>query len=167
MTRYLLAAAVAFTVATPAAAQDAPAAAPAPTFNGGHFGVNVGFADDDIFGTEIFTYGVEAGYDADLGNVVVGATAEFQDSKDTGRDLSIVGRAGFKPTSNVLVYGLAGYSNLKVFDGFKLDGIRVGGGVEFKPVSGSPVSIKLEQRYTNYELGAEAYQSVLGLGFRF
>lgn len=167
MTRILLAAAAAIASASPAYAQDAAQAAPAATFTGPHVGVNVGFADDDIFGTELFTYGIDAGYDFDFGGAVVGAVAEVQDSKDTGRELSIAGRAGVKPSSNVLVYGLAGYSNLKVFDGFKLDGIRVGGGVEFKPVSGSPVSIKLEQRYTNYELGAEAYQSVLGLGFHF
>lgn len=166
MTRFLLAAAVAIAAATPAVAQDAPAAAPADTFNGPRIGLNVGFADpEDIFGTEAFTWGVEAGYDASLGGVVVGATAEFQDSKDTGRDLSAVGRVGVKPTSNVLVYGLAGYSNLKVIDGLKLDGVRVGGGVEVVPIEGSPVSFKIEQRYTNYELGAEVYQTLVGIGF--
>lgn len=165
MTRILLAAAAAIAFASPAIAQDAAQAAPAATFTGPHVGVNVGFADDDIFGTELFTYGIDAGYDFDFGGAVVGAVAEVQDSKDTGRELSIAGRAGVKPSSNVLVYGLAGYSNLKVVDGVKLDGFRVGGGIEIVPTQ--KVSVKVEQRYTDYEFGLEAWQTVLGVGFRF
>lgn len=149
------------TIATPALAQEA---APS-TFTGARIGANVGFADDDLFGTEVFTYGVEGGYDVDLGGAVVGATAEVQDSKDTGRDLSLTARAGVKATPTTLVYGLAGYSNLKVFDGLKLDGLRLGAGVE---VAAAPnVSVKFEQRYTDYELGAHIWQSVVGIGFRF
>jgi outer membrane immunogenic protein len=159
----LLASVAAFAAATPAFAQDA-IPAPVSNFTGAHIGANVGFADDDAFGTEVFTYGVDAGYDYDLGQAVVGATAEAQDSDDTGRDLSIVGRAGIKAAPNVLVYGLAGYSNLKVL-GIKLDGVRFGGGVEAK--MGPNFSVKLEQRYTDYEYDAHIWQTVLGAGFRF
>ena len=165
MTRTILLASVAaFAAATPALAQDA-APAPVGTFTGGHIGATVGFADDDAFGTEIFTYGVDAGYDYDLGQAVVGATVEAQDSDDTGRDLSIVGRAGVKATPTVLIYALGGYSNLKVVDGLKIDGFRAGGGVEAK--IGPNFSVKLEQRYTDYEYDAHVWQTVLGAGFRF
>jgi outer membrane immunogenic protein len=167
VTRTILFASVAaLATATPAFAQDA---APAPvsvgTFTGGHIGAQVGFADDDAFGTEIFTYGVDAGYDYDLGQTVVGATVEAQDSDDTGRDLSIVARAGVKATPTVLIYALGGYSNLKVVDGLKIDGFRAGGGVEAK--IGPNFSVKLEQRYTDYEYDAHVWQTVLGAGFRF
>jgi outer membrane immunogenic protein len=156
-----LAAATALT-ATPALAQDAAPAA--SSFTGPRVGLNVGFADEDVFGTELFTYGVEAGYDFDLGSAVVGVTAEAQDSDETGRDLSIVGRAGFKATPKFLVYALGGYTNLKV-SSFTLDGYRLGGGVEFAPAQ--HVSLKLEQRYSNYELGLDAWQTVAGIGYRF
>lgn len=163
MTRtILLAAAAAIAVASPAYAQDA---APAPAFTGGHVGAVVGFADEDIFGTEAFTYGIDAGYDYDLGSAVIGATAEVQDSDDTGRDLSIVGRAGVKAAPNVLVYGLAGYTNLKVIDGLKIDGFRVGAGVE--AVVAPHFSVKVEQRYSDYEYDAHVWQTVVGAGFRF
>jgi outer membrane immunogenic protein len=165
MTRIFLAAAAAIAFASPAAAQDAPASAPTATFTGGHVGLNAGFADDDIFGTEVFTYGVDAGYDFDLGVGVVGVVAEVQDSDDTGRELSIAGRVGAKPSNNVLVYGLAGYSNLEVIDNFDIDGVRVGAGIEV--IAAPNVSVKVEQRYTDYEFGAEAWQTVLGVGFRF
>ena len=65
-------------VAAPAMAQDTA------TFTGPRIGANVGFADDNIFGTEAFTYGVELGYDFDAGGAVVGVTAEVQDNKQIG-----------------------------------------------------------------------------------
>lgn len=165
MTRTILLGAVAaFAAATPAVAQDA-VPAPVSAFTGGHIGANVGFADEDIFGTEVFTYGIDAGYDYDLGQAVIGATVEAQDSKDTGRDLSIVGRAGVKAAPTVLVYGLAGYTNLKVIDGLKVDGWRVGAGVE--AVVAPHFSVKVEQRYSDYEYDAHIWQTLVGAGFRF
>ena len=158
----LMAAVAAFAAAAPAAAQDTAATA---TFTGPRVGLNVGFADDNFFGTEAFTYGVEAGYDADLGGAVVGASVELQDSDDTGRDIGVTGRIGGKIGSNGLLYVTGGYTNLKVFDGFKLDGVRFGVGGEL--ALGQTAFVKLEQRYSNYELGAETYQTVLGVGVRF
>lgn len=162
MKRILIAAALAATVATPALAQDA---APANTFNGVRFDAQIGFADDDIFGTEAFTYGVEAGYDFDLGGAVAGPYVGLQDSDDTGREYSIGGRIGAKVSSNALVYGAVGYTNLEVVDDFDIDGVRFGLGIEVAPAKN--VYIKAEQRYANYEYGAELWQTVLGVGFRF
>ena len=156
----ILAAATLLAAAAPAAAQDAGA-----TFTGPRVGANVGFFDDDIFGTESFSYGVEAGFDVDAGGVVLGGTAELQDSDDSGREIFVGGRLGGKVASNGLIYATAGYSNLEVVDGFKLDGIRVGVGGEL--ALGKNVFAKVEQRYTNYALGAEGYQTVLGVGLRF
>ena len=162
MKRILIAAVLAATVATPAFAQDA---APATTtFTGARIGAEIGVADEDIFGTELFTYGLEAGYDFDLGGAVAGVAVGLQDSDDTGREFSVSGRLGAKVGSSALVYGTAGYSNLKAGD-FKLDGVRFGLGVELAPAEN--FYVKAEQRYGNYELGAELWQTVIGAGVRF
>ncbi|WP_205478330.1 outer membrane beta-barrel protein [Sphingomonas arenae] len=164
MRMIMVAAAAALVAATPAAAQDTTAET-GTTFTGPRVGVNLGFADDDVFGTETFTYGVEAGYDADLGGAVVGGSVELQDSKDTDREIALTARVGAKPSPNFLVYGLAGYTNLKVFDGLKLDGYRVGAGIEFGFNRNG--FAKVEQRYSNYELGVDGFQTVVGVGVRF
>jgi outer membrane immunogenic protein len=152
--------------ATPALAQDAtaPAVAAPASFTGPRIGVNVGIADDDIFGTEAFTYGAEAGYDFDLGNAVAGITAEIQDSKDLDREVALTARIGAKVGGNGLIYATGGYSNIKVF-GIALDGFRVGLGGEL--ALGTHGFVKVEQRYANYEFGVELFQTVVGAGVRF
>ena len=72
------------------------------------------------------SYGGEAGYDLQLGPVVVGAYAGLEGSNlrtcdevfggdegciGQGRNLYVGGRAGFPIASRFLVYGKAGYSN--------------------------------------------------------
>jgi outer membrane immunogenic protein len=147
----------------PAFAQSSPA-----DFTGPRVGATIGFADDDFGGTEAFTYGVDVGYDFDLGTAVVGATLEYQESGEEGfgRDISAVGRIGAKVGSNALVYGLVGYTNLSV-EGtdLDLDGARIGAGVEIG--SGSGLFGKAEYRYSDYEQGVDGHQMLVGLGFRF
>lgn len=161
MNRILFAAVAAAAVATPAFAQDS---ASTNQFTGARIGANIGVADDSFLGTDSFTYGAEAGYDFDLNGNTVGLTAEIQDSKDLDRELALTARGGTKVAKNALVYLAAGYSNLKV-EGFKLDGIRVGAGVEVAPQDN--VFVKLEQRYGNYEAGVHLWQTVFGVGVRF
>jgi outer membrane immunogenic protein len=150
------------------AASIAASPAHAADFSGPRIGATIGVADDDFGGTEAFTYGINAGYDWDLGKAVIGGTVELQGSDEDGlsRDISIVGRAGAKVTDNALLYALAGYSNLGV-DGsdVDLDGFRAGAGVEV--ALNDHVFGQVEYRYTNYELDAEAHQFVLGIGYRF
>lgn len=165
MKRILIAAALAATVATPALAQEADTAAAETTFTGPRIGAEIGVADDDIFGTEGFTYGIEAGYDFDLGGAIAGIQAGIQDSDDTGRELSIGGRIGAPVSKNALIYGNVAYSNIEVFEDFEIDGVRFGLGLEIAPTKN--VYVKAEQRYANYELGAELWQTVVGVGFRF
>lgn len=147
-------------VATPVFAQEVATS----NFSGPRIGVNLGVADDKMFGTDEITYGGEIGYDHDIGTGVIGFSAEYQDSKDLDREFALTGRVGGKVGNSVLVYALGGYSNLKAF-GIKLDGYRVGGGVEF--ALGSRGFVKLEQRYANYELDLDLHQSVIGGGIRF
>jgi outer membrane immunogenic protein len=148
-------------VATPAMAQDAAAQT---SFTGPRVGVNIGFADDDLFGTESFTYGAEVGYDFDAGGAVIGITGEIQDSDDITRELALTGRVGARVGSNALIYATGGYSNIRVI-GVNVDGFRIGGGVELG--IGSKGFVKFEQRYGNYEYGIDLYQSLIGAGLRF
>lgn len=147
-------------VATPAMAQGAAS----PSFTGPRVGVNVGFADDKIFGTESFTYGADAGYDFAAGGAVLGVTAEIEDSKDIKRELAVTGRAGARVGSNGLLYVAGGYSNIRVY-GVNVDGFRLAAGGELG--LGSKAYVKLEQRYGNYQYGLDLWQTVIGAGVRF
>jgi outer membrane immunogenic protein len=97
-----------------------------------------------------------------------------------GRDLYVGGRVGGAISPNALVYAKAGYTNGRVqldyqdgtlatapdFEsGENLDGLRVGGGLEF--ALGPNSYAKTEYRYSNYEQGFDKHQVVAGFGFRF
>jgi outer membrane immunogenic protein len=154
------------TIALSIAAIAAPASA--ADFTGPRVGATIGFADDDFAGTEAFTYGLNVGYDFDLGGLVAGGTFEYQDSEEDGfgRDLSIVARLGGKAADNVLLYGLAGYTNLSAEGtSIELDGYRIGAGVEVALTDN--VYTGVEYRYSNYELDLDAHQMALSLGYRF
>jgi outer membrane immunogenic protein len=164
-----------FYAAAAAVALCACSAANAADFTGPRVGGTVGIAGDDFggFSNGEFTYGVNAGYDFDLGTAVVGGTVEYQDSSEdfVGRDLSATFRAGAKAGENVLVYGLAGYTNLSantsalIGTDIELDGFRVGAGLEV--AVGPNAYIQLEERYSNYEADVDGWQTVVGVGFRF
>ena len=147
-------------ISTPVLAQD---------FAGPRIGVELGMVDDDFLGTEETSYGVNAGYDFDLGSTVFGVTASytglFNDHGTDFRELGIGGRAGVKAGASTLAYATAGYSNLDAggFPG-SIDGVKVGLGLE---QSFGNVYANAETRYGNYQYGAELYQTVIGVGYRF
>lgn len=147
--------------ASPAMAQDAAADT---SFTGPRVGVNVGFTDDDIFGTEAFTYGAEVGYDFAVGGAVLGITGEVQDSDDITRELALTARAGARVGSKGLIYATGGYSNIRAF-GINFDGFRIGAGGEL--ALGEHAFVKLEQRYGAYEHDIDLYETLIGAGFRF
>ena len=124
-----------------------------------------------------------ANFSAPSGRLVLGIEGEVLESTagecigtlcvDASRDFYIGGRIGAVVAPRVLVYGKVGYSNARVDvtdtnvdDHTNLDGIRAGAGVEWQ-FRNSPLSIRAEYRYTNYELGVERHQGTLGLAFRF
>src|SRR3546814_504034 len=111
---------------------------------------------------------------------------------DAGRDIYVGARAGILATPSMLVYVKGGYTNekLNVLAGdtdeetdtnFKLDGWRVGAGVEH--AIGSNSFAKVEYRYSNYNRGhihfldgatssrfdvdTDRHQIVASYGFRF
>lgn len=166
-------------IATPAFAQgnDTP-------FHGGHVEAITGY--DHISGAggqDGILYGVGGGYDYRSGNAVFGIEGEVLESTtgdcvgnlcvDASRDFYIGGRIGAVVAPRVLVYGKLGYSNARVDvtqnnvgDHTNLDGIRAGAGIEWQ-FRNSPLSMRAEYRYTNYESGVERHQGTLGLAFRF
>lgn len=188
-TNLLLAAGSLALIASPAAAQSVGD----NTFTGLWGGVIGGYDvssagsetddNDDDFDDESIDgvgYGVQLGYDVDLGGFVLGAEAELSESTattdfgdpdfegiglgrvDASRDLYLGARLGFKASPNAMLYVKGGYTNAKydilASDGetdlendFDLDGYRIGAGAEYAI---SPNSfVKLEYRYSNYSEG--------------
>jgi outer membrane immunogenic protein len=154
-------------------------------------------------------YGVGVGYDVNLGSAVVGVEGEYTDSTaksdrydptdqfgfgrvSQGRDLYVGARAGILADPATLVYVKGGYTNskLNVLAGntnettdtaFKLDGWRIGGGVE-RAINANTFA-KVEYRYSNYTDGkldfpngatserfnidTDRHQVVASVGWRF
>ena len=199
----LLAAASLAAFATPASAQDAGA----NTFTGLWGGVIGGYdtstagssIDDDANeandqSIEGVGYGVQLGYDVDLGGVVLGAEAEYSDSTaevefddgdfegfgfgnvETGRDLYFGARIGAKVGPDAMVYAKGGYTNAKYnvrsSDGttefrqdLDLDGYRLGAGAEY--ALSNNAFVKLEYRYSNYSEAEIDFDGALADSNRF
>jgi outer membrane immunogenic protein len=96
------------------------------------------------------------------------------------RELSIGLRAGIIVSPRILLFAKGGYTNARFSvdydDGTpagtnnfsyhqNLDGLRVGGGAEFRV--GGNAFVRLEGRYSNYEFGSDRGQVVTAFGFRF
>lgn len=163
--------------------------------------------DENIDG---FNYGVELGYDFAIGGAVLGVEAELADSTAkqrtstsnpdflgfgevaAGRDIYVGARAGILASPSTLVYAKGGYTNARLNvlasdgttelrDNFKLDGWRLGAGVE--QAIGTNTFAKLEYRYSNYSnanfeyrngatnenfnIDTDRHQIVAGVGIRF
>lgn len=171
MKNIVSAAALATTLfATPALAQD-------NAFAGGRVELLTGY--DIVEGDEGLVYGVAAGYDAAIGQGIIGIEAEINDSTvreseadvfaagdeltiGAGRDIYIGGRLGFAAGPRTLLYAKAGYVNgaidIRYDDGTtvekarpKGDGYRVGAGIEQQIGLFGPKSyVRAEYRYSNY-----------------
>lgn len=179
----LLAAASLAAIATPAAAQDDTAGGFWVGAIGGFDSSGAGSTVDDDStqdndqSIEGFGYGVQAGYDVNLGRAVLGLEAEYSDSTAktefddgdfegfgfgsvaAGRDLYVGARVGTMLSPNAMVYAKAGYTNAKyevlANDGttdytadIDTDGYRLGAGLEYGLSSNA--FVKVEYRYSNY-----------------
>lgn len=197
MRKYLLAALVAGTVATPALSQQV---APAAPFTGLRVEGIVGYdrgGTEDVDDSEGVVYGAGVGYDFQLGNLVAGIEGEVSDSTvdecsdavivagDTlcaqvGRDLYVGGRVGSLVGPRTLLYAKAGYTNGRLATEYEdgIDGdagdIELGEeldgarlGAGIEHAIGPNSFVKAEYRYSNYEQGFEKHQAVAGFGFRF
>lgn len=222
MRKYLLAALAASVFAAPAAAQDFSGFRVEGLV--GYDKLQSGNDDGDGTDTsedegdesiEGVVFGVGAGYDFDLGGFVAGIEGEFSESTgeqesdetidgfnfntsvETGRDLYVGGRVGFKASPRTLIYAKAGYTNTSIeaaveddTDRFEfdtnVDGLRLGVGAEI--LFGTNAYGKIEYRYSNYDdidfdddfdfddiesedsefdIDLDRHQLVAGVGFRF
>jgi outer membrane immunogenic protein len=146
----------------------------------GYDALGVGDADLDDSADGVL-YGVNAGYDFQLGGVIAGIEGEVTDSstKRRGSELIVVGdsarvnadrdlyvgaRLGFAAGPSTMIYAKGGYTNAKLkteynngtgilsTEGVTLDGYRVGAGVEQKfNIFGPSGFVKAEYRYSNYK----------------
>jgi outer membrane immunogenic protein len=174
------AALLASALATPALAQER-----AP-FTGPHVEVTGGWdrltgKDGNGGHKDGFVYGVGAGYDAQVGGLILGVEGEVSDSTNklrandvfvngdstrikAGRDLYIGARLGYAVAPATLLYVKGGYTNARLSnryndgvggfsnDHVNADGYRLGAGVEQKfNVFGPGGFVKAEYRYSNYK----------------
>lgn len=158
----IFAAALAFALA----ACTASAPAYANDFAGVYGQVTAGVQDvTKAPNTKDVTYGVSAGVNVPLGDAaIVGVEAQLDNVFDR-RDVGAAARLGFVVTDGVLLYGKAGYANYKDTFSRKLDGVRVGGGLEFNLTEHSFASV--EYRYTDFQAGVGKHGALVGLGLRF
>lgn len=140
-------------------------------------------------------YGVGAGYDIDLGKGLfagIEANADFSSAGEcasgiiaagdrlcvrSGRDLSLMARAGIEVKPGSSLYALAGWTNARVRGEYRpatgpvvdeaqnLDGWRIGAG--FQQELGGGLYTKIEYRYSDYGDGDNRHQVVAGIGFAF
>lgn len=199
----LVLAATAACVSTPALAQDASPFS-GPYVGGVLGFDSVEMESESIKGDDNGTlYGGVIGYDMNLGGVVVGAEAEYTESSakeytpsvlvdgdisklSAGRDLYAGVRLGYEFVPGAMVYAKGGYTNAKAklrYDdnagsvtsfSDKLDGYRVGGGLE---ASADSLFLRLEYRYSDYGsfssdgllpgVDTSRHQGVIMAGVRF
>ena len=157
-----------FAMITAVALAACTASAPAYANNfGGIYGqVTAGVQDvTKAPNTKDVTYGVSAGVNVPLGDAaIVGVEAQLDNVFDR-RDVGAAARLGFVVSDNVLLYGKAGYANYKDTFSRSLDGVRVGGGLEFNLSEHSFASV--EYRYTDFQAGVGKHGALVGLGLRF
>jgi len=186
------AAALTALVATPASAADfvGPRAEVTVGLDRLNFDLNAYGTDDKVRAKGV-TLGGTVGYDAALGGGLIAgveagvswsnADRTFTDGTDTvsfdaRRDFDLSARLGAQVGSRTLLYGKAGYTNLRVgtdsniagvsvADAANLDGYRLGLGVE--QGIGTRTYIKGEYRYSNYEADVSKNEVLAGVGIRF
>lgn len=144
-----------------------PALADTSNFTGPRVGATVGL--DDVTNspdTNDVVYGADVGVDVPLtGNFVVGVEAFSTNPFETTRTVGAAARLGYAVTPNVMPYVRAGYSNYQDVLSRELDGLTVGGGVEY--AFNSKLYAKVEYRYSDFEKDIGNHSALVGVGIRF
>lgn len=139
--------------------------AAAKGFEGPFLEANAGY--DDVTGqidTKDVVYGATAGYNVDINGVIVGADVSVDNVFDRS-DVGVSGKLGYNINDRVMPYAKVGYANFRDVFSRKLDGLRVGGGLELNLTKN--LYTKVEYRYTDFEAGVGKHGVVTGLGIRF
>jgi outer membrane immunogenic protein len=114
--------------------------------------------------TSDVTYGANAGVNIPVGNAIIGVEATLDNVFDRSREIGASARLGYA-FGPVMPYVEAGYTNYKDAFSRKLDGLRVGGGLEYNISNHTYVSA--EYRYTDFEDRVGKHAGLVGLGLRF
>lgn len=153
----VLGAVAALAMATPAMASD---------FVGPRVEATVGYDDVvNLKDTTDVVYGGAVGYDFEVTDKVRFGVEGGVENPFENRTFNAAARLGYVVSPKALVYAKAGYTNIEAFNGVKLDGLRVGGGLELK-VAG-PVAVKAEYRYSDVASNAGSHAVTTGLVIRF
>lgn len=141
-------------------------AASTDNFTGPRISVTAGINDiQGVPDTTDVTYGLVAGLDVKVaGPVTFGVEAGLDNVFDR-RDVNVNARLGLAVSDNVLVFTKAGYTSFNDAYSRKLDGYRVGGGLEL--AISKNVFVTGEYRYSDYEVGVGSHGGALGIGLRF
>ena len=155
-------------IATVAVLATTPAmAGNADNFDGFRLGAVAGA--DEVIGSVDFTdvvYGVDGGYDVAVSdNVVLGVDASVTNPLEGNRTFSVAGRAGLAITDNVMPYVRAGWTNYRWESNVNLNGLTVGGGVEF--ALSETAYTKAEYRYNDLARDVGTHIGLVGVGLRF
>ena len=136
-------------------------------FVGPRIGATVGL--DDVTNSpdaNDVVYGFDAGIDAPVGDrVTVGVEAFSTNLFDDTRTIGAAGRLGYAVTEDALVFARAGYANYRDVFNQELEGLTVGGGLEYMITDN--VYTKVEYRYSDLDQNVGSHGALLGVGLRF
>jgi outer membrane immunogenic protein len=144
-----------------------PAAAVAQDFTGPRVEVTATVADvTHRANVHDALYGGAVGFDVPVGSqFTIGAEASADNLFVSDRTIGASARIGYIVNDRVLLFGKAGYENYHSYRNVSLDGLRVGGGVEFNLTK--HFYTKIEGRYTDFSKGVGRVGATAGFGFRF
>jgi outer membrane immunogenic protein len=121
---------------------------------------------EDVLGnvdTADVAYGASAGVNIPVGDLIVGAEATVDNVFDN-RDVGASAKLGYV-FGKFMPYAKVGYANYEDVTSRNLDGLRVGGGLEYN--IGTNSYIKTEYRYTDFAGNTGKHSALVGLGIRF
>ena len=116
------------------------------------------------------TYGAQLGLDAPLGkSFTAGVEVNAANVFGSTREIGVAARLGYAATDNILLYGKAGYANYRSISfrnrASTLDGLKVGGGVQFAVTK--HLYTGLEYAYGNFNQGVGTHSVKAAVGLRF
>lgn len=110
-------------------------------------------------------YGANAGVNIPVGEAILGFEATVDNVFERNREIGASARLGYD-LGGVMPYVEAGYTNYRDVFSRKLDGLRVGGGIEANISRNAFVSA--EYRYTDFSnSNAGKHAGLVGVGIRF
>ena len=145
----------------------APAAAQNDNFTGVRIGATAGV--DDVTGVRDTTdvvYGADIGVDFPVGDrVTLGVEGFSTNFFEDERTIGAAARMGYAVTDNVLPFVRVGYTNYQDVFSRELDGLVVGGGLEYSISDNSYA--RVEYRYSDFEQNIGNHGALVGIGLRF